>query len=419
MNKYNLNKNGVINSLGYDNKIKGYIRKNLIFLTVSGSHAYGTNTPTSDMDIRGIFIGEKRNILGNDHIEQFENTTNDTVIYELSKAINLIAENNPNMAELMFCDEEDIIFATEEYWNIRKDNKKFLASIARFKYSGYAMSQLKRVKGHSKWLSRELVGEFKNKPEMIDYCRFINSESGYTTKEKFVIESKSKVFFLTHETNTIFKVWRIGGLQNGKGWFDNDNCTFYFKEDISLKAEFQGLLFFAKDEFNQALDQYNKWKNWKENRNETRHELENNFNYDTKHAMHLVRLLRMGKEILIEGKVNIKRPDATELLDIRNGKWSYDKLLEYAENMDKVILENAYKNTYLPHSVDKEFVNNILINTYESFWKKSDYPDYTKCTDERKEVYWNICKCIKKNDIMICGLNNKPCIAWKEYKYGQ
>jgi hypothetical protein len=44
-------------------------------------------------------------------------------------------------------------------------------------------------------------------------------------------------------------------------------------------------------------------------------------------------------------------------------------------------------------------------------------PDYTKCTDERKEVHWNICKNIKKNDIMICGLNNKPCIAWEGYQY--
>jgi hypothetical protein len=368
-----MNKDDIINSLGYDSKTKYYIRKNLIFLTVSGSHAYGTNTSTSDMDIRGIFIGEKRNILGNDHIEQFENTTNDTVIYELSKAINLIAENNPNMAELMFCDEEDIIFSTEEYWNIRENNQKFLASIARFKYSGYAMSQLKRIKGHSKWLSRELAGGFDKKPQILDFCRVL-FKIGITSRNKELITSYQFNTFLTHETGTIYKIWKVyddnGSINNPKGWIDNENYTFKFEENLNPNRAFFGFLFFAKDEFNQALDQYNKWKSWKENRNKIRHDLEKNFSYDVKHAMHLVRLLRMGKEILIENKVNVKRPDAKELLEIRDGKWSYDQLIEYAENMDKIVLENAYKNTSLPHSVDKEFVNDILINTYESFWSK-------------------------------------------------
>jgi hypothetical protein len=369
MNKYNLNKNEIIDSLGYDGKIKEFIRKNIIFLTVSGSHAYGTNTEKSDMDIRGIFVGEKQNILGNDRIDQFENSTNDTVIYELRKALNLIAENNPNMSELLFIDEEDIIFATEEYWNIRKHNQKFISSLARQKYSGYAMSQLKRIHGHSKWITREKNGEFDKKPEMIDYCRIINARNGYVIKDRKIIQFWNR-FFLTHETNTIYKIWDINE-KNINGWFDNENCTFYFKESIDEKNKiFQGLLFFAKDEFTNALDQYKKWKSWKTNRNIDRHELEEKYKMDTKHASHLVRLLRMGYEILTEGKVLIKRPDAKELLDIRNGKWTYDELIAYAENMDNVVLEEAYKNTKLPRSVDKEFVNRILVETYERFWSK-------------------------------------------------
>jgi hypothetical protein len=375
MNKHNLNKDEIIDSLGYDNKTKNFIRKNLIFLTVSGSHAYGTNTEKSDMDIRGIFVGEPQNILGNNRIDQFENSTNDTVIYELRKALNLIAENNPNMQEILFYDEEDIIFATEEYWNIRKYNQKFISSLARQKYSGYAMSQLKRIHGHSKWITREQNGEFNKKPEMIDYCRFIDL-AGNTQKQKCKIEYISKFTFLTHETNTTFKVWKLydknkNRIENYNGWFNNENCTFYFKESIDKEDRtFIGLLFFAKDEFNNALDQYNKWKSWKMNRNVDRHETEESFGYDVKHAMHLVRLLRMGYEILTEGKVLVKRPDAKELLEIRNGKWSYNELIAYAENMDKVVLEEAYKNTKLQRSVDKEFVNKILIETYEEFWRK-------------------------------------------------
>ena len=40
------------------------------------------------------------------------------------------------------------------------------------------------------------------------------------------------------------------------------------------------------------------------------------------------------------------------------------------------------------------------------------------CTDKRKELYWDICKHIKKDTIMICTLNNKPCPEWDEYRNG-
>lgn len=373
MNKYNLNKEDIIARLPQDKKIKEYINRNLIFLMVGGSHAYGTNTESSDFDIRGIFVGEKENIIGNNRVDQFEDKTNDITIYELSKAINLISEQNPNMHEILFCDEDNIIFATEEYWNIRKNNQKFISSLARHKYSGYAMSQLKRIKGHSKWLIREQSGEFNKKPEILDFCRIIETD-GKTHRDKNHLLSWSQCSFLTKETNTIYKVWilgKFGEILNFNGWVDNDNYTFYFEENIDKhNSKFVGLLFFAKDEFNNSLDNYNAWKHWKENRNKDRHKTEQDYGYDTKHAMHLVRLLRMGYEILSEGIVNVKRPDAKELLQIRNGSWSYEVLIQYTEDMDKRKLEGAYKFTKLPKSVDKNFVNSILIETYKNFWNK-------------------------------------------------
>lgn len=64
-----------------------------------------------------------------------------------------------------------------------------------------------------------------------------------------------------------------------------------------------------------------------------RAELEAQHGYDTKHAMHLVRLLRMGEEILSTGRVNVRREDADELMAIRKGALSYDQLLEQSETL--------------------------------------------------------------------------------------
>ena len=136
MNKHNLNKEEIINQLGYDEKTRQYILENLIFLTVAGSHAYGLATETSDVDIRGIFIADKTYVIGDNKIEQYQNSTNDTVIYELKFALHLIAEQNPSMLDLLHIDQEDIIYATVEYWNIRKDRDELLSSLCKFRFSG-------------------------------------------------------------------------------------------------------------------------------------------------------------------------------------------------------------------------------------------------------------------------------------------
>jgi uncharacterized protein len=80
---------------------------------------------------------------------------------------------------------------------------------------------------------------------------------------------------------------------------------------------------------------------------------------NTKHAYHLVRLIRMCEETLTTGKVNVKRPDFEELLSIRNGAWTYDKLMEFADNKD-VLLKKLYDtSTILPHSPDKKKLDEL------------------------------------------------------------
>ena len=42
-----------------------HLGKNIILLGLGGSHAYGTNTESSDLDIRGIAVNRKEEILSN------------------------------------------------------------------------------------------------------------------------------------------------------------------------------------------------------------------------------------------------------------------------------------------------------------------------------------------------------------------
>lgn len=361
-------KEQVIDSLGYPDKIKEKINRQLIFLCISGSHAYGTATENSDVDVRGIFVGDKEEIIGESHIEQYENPTNDTVIYEVRKALHLIAEQNPNMLELLWVDETDIIYATDLYWRIRKQREYLLSSLSRFKFSGYAMSQLKRIRGHNKWLSQEQEGKFETKPELLDYCRIIRT-TGATIRDKEILFQFARCTFLTHETETIFKIWESENSSSKSLWIsEKSNYEFSFREFKPKDAIFYGILLFSHDEFDTAMKNYIHWEKWKRERNKDRSELEKNFGYDTKHAMHLIRLLRMGMEILRGEGVIIKRPDADFLKQIRNGIWTYEQILSYAEDMDKKCLESEYKITTMRKSVDKDLLNKLIIEIYDEAW---------------------------------------------------
>ena len=57
-----------------------HLKDRLIFLTLGGSYAYGTNVETSDVDIRGCALNAPKEILGLSSFEQVVNTETDTTI---------------------------------------------------------------------------------------------------------------------------------------------------------------------------------------------------------------------------------------------------------------------------------------------------------------------------------------------------
>lgn len=92
---------------------------------------------------------------------------------------------------------------------------------------------------------------------------------------------------------------------------------------------------------------------------EKRKELVGKFCYDTKNASHLIRLLRMGIEFLVEGQLHVERADAEQLLAIKKGEWELEKVKEEAERLFK-LAEEAYVRSSLPAEPDKEGAEELL-----------------------------------------------------------
>ena len=98
------------------------VNKHTILEVRTGSHLYGTNTPESDEDFVGIFIAPKKFYLGLDKVDECdmsviskdESGKNDKFaidrkFYEFRKFVRLAMECNPNILEIIFVDDKNVM----------------------------------------------------------------------------------------------------------------------------------------------------------------------------------------------------------------------------------------------------------------------------------------------------------------------
>ena len=102
---------------------------------------------------------------------------------------------------------------------------------------------------------------------------------------------------------------------------------------------------------------------------EKRKRLVKKFGYDTKNAAHLIRLLRMGIEYLTEGKLYVKRKDATQLLEIKKGEWSLEQVQKESDRLF-ILAEEAYVRSGLPSDVDRDKVNKLCVEICQGRFKQ-------------------------------------------------
>lgn len=158
----------------------------LILLTLSGSRFYGTAYELgdhpflpdyeSDFDFRGVFIASKNNKLGLETpIEEIiitgkkedwdiekqliVDTINrkaglkltcdqDITLYEVRKFIKLALENNPNILDVLFTDDDAVFYENKKGKKLRDSGSDtFMSLKTKFTFSGYALSQLNRIRG--------------------------------------------------------------------------------------------------------------------------------------------------------------------------------------------------------------------------------------------------------------------------------
>lgn len=94
--------------------------------------------------------------------------------------------------------------------------------------------------------------------------------------------------------------------------------------------------------------------------------------YDTKFAMHLVRLMCEVEQILTEGDLDLER-NREQLKKVREGLHSFEEIQKWFSDKERS-LESAYIDSRLPYKADEERIRQILMECLESHYGSEDTP---------------------------------------------
>lgn len=335
----------IVSSTEYDFlRTNERLGKNIILLGLGGSHAYGMDLPSSDLDIRGITLNSKMDILTNQNFEQFVNEETDTTIYSFNKIISLLSNVNPNTIEMLGLKPEHYLYIHPIGQELLDNKKIFLSKRAAHSFGGYASAQLRRLDNKAV----RLVNQEQREHHIIN--------SILSAKDTF----PDKYFY--HNEDSI-RLYIDKAVQDGYDTeiFMDVNLNHYPLRDYkSMWSEMHNIVkdYSKIGKRNQRAIEHNKLG---------------------KHSAHLIRLYMMALDILErEEIVTYREKEHNLLMDIRNGKYldeNRQPIPEFYEMVDdfEKRLDYAKENTSLPDNPDYNKINEFVASVNERIVKDSIY----------------------------------------------
>lgn len=301
---------------------------NPLIIGYGGSISYGTNTPESDTDIRGVVANTKSELLGlTPDRETICFSDEDTTLYTLKKALILFSQCNPNTIELLGLRSEHYLYLTPEGKMILDNKSLFLSQRAIFTFGAYAKSQLNRLTNKSAHDHKDiLVNEQRSLTKVID-----------DIKTRYDLDLTSEIK-------------------------DNDILININNATISI-SELTNIL----NELNNVERDYRK--------RSKRNDYAIAHNKLAKHQMHLFRLYLMGIDVLNGEIITYREKEHDLLMSIRNGDFlkndkPTDEFFKILSEKEKEF-EAAAGNTKLPKQADMDKINELAIKINTKLLEKN------------------------------------------------
>lgn len=375
----------------------------ILFETIVGSQAYGTQTPTSDIDKKFVYILPQDYILGTGYVEQI-NVNKDYVGWEIRRFLELMASNNPTVIELLNSPEDCVVSKHPLFDIIIKHKDDFITKVCKDSFGGYARQQIKTAKGLDKKQNWEK--DKVTRKDVLDFVYVIEGEKSIPWKvwnehrdydEKFCgvtnVPNARDVYAVFYDLKAHFcfseleseedrkhnkKILKDKGEAVGLGYKGlvkiGEGSNLAESNQLRLSSIPKGEIpicniIYNKDGYSMHCKDYKEYQEWLENRNEARYveTQEHGQRIDGKNMMHCMRLIRMAQEIGAGKGIIVRRPDAEELLSIRRGEVDLSKLIEMADQAIEE-MDSIFDNSDLPNKVNPQLVNTLLIKIRKEFY---------------------------------------------------
>jgi hypothetical protein len=241
----------------------------------------------------GVFVAPIEHYIGfgrDDVKEEFIGEW-DAVSYEIRKFIRLLSKSNPNVLSLLWLSDQHLIYEHPLGAKLRANKQIFVTKAAYHSFVGYAQGQFKRMTH----FNQEVRAEMEGLEQTLTDCG-VDPNDLKASQEQLD---------------------RLPGLADTIARYSSLKHKYYSGGYMGAR----------------------------------RKELVKRVGYDSKNAAHLIRLLRMGVEFLIEGHLRVSRTDSDELLAIKRGEWPLGQVKQEAERLFK-LAEAAYLKSTLPPEPD-------------------------------------------------------------------
>lgn len=344
----------------------------IIFEAVAGSQSYGTATPTSDTDIRGIFIMPYTDRISLfKKVEEVNGAKQDDKYYELAKFVKLASECNPNIIELLWSPPDCIRIFRGPMQVLWDNRSRFISARAYHTFSGYAHAQIKKARGQNK---RVYNPQPERMPSREDFCWIIADgwkDSGRPARPVALMNSQVDISrchaaALEH-TAHVYRLYDYGAESRGV-FRGDDNLVCESIPQQDEQKRFVGLMIYNKDAFESALREWRQYWDWKNNRNDQRWLDQENgeLDYDAKNLMHCMRLLLSGINILRTGEpiVRFEGEQLQLLREIRAGKFPYEEIMAWAERL-LAEMEELTETTSIPRKPDIRLIDKLYLGMLE------------------------------------------------------
>jgi predicted nucleotidyltransferase len=309
-----------------------------------GSHLYGTATPQSDLDYKGVYIPDARDILlqrVRDTVAQSRDKAMgeknapgdiDRETHSLQRYLELLAEGQTMALDMLFAPDSVMTRPPAPLWREIQANAPLLVTRRASAFVRYCRQQANKygIKGSRVAASRQVLAVLAA------------AEAKYGSAAKLGIAEAELASFGDASEHTAFLDLAMPGGQLVRHL---EVCGKKMPYTSSIKS--------AREIAERLVDEYG----------QRALQAERNEGVDWKALSHAVRVGREALELFETGRITFPLPCAAEILAIKRGELTY---VAVAETIDQLLVavEVAASTSSLREEPDQAFIDDLVANAY-------------------------------------------------------